>query len=373
MAKKRKKPQANPRPFGARPELPKSGPPRRVPNEFGLEPSEGFAAWLEEQEVGIALSTYHTGRLFCLGLDEHSRLAWTVRAFQRAMGLCAAGQDLWLSSAYQVWRFRNMVEPGRTVSGYDRLYCPRTCHITGTIDIHDMAVEADGRLVFANTLFGCVATVDADYSFRPVWRPWWISALQPEDRCHLNGLALRDGRLRYVTAVGMADALEGWRAHRSSGGVLVDVEANAVVATGLSMPHSPRWHDGALYLLNAGSGWLLRIDPATGEKTPVCFCPGFARGLSFTGPYAVVGISDQRVDRTFSDLELEGNLKSHNARPSCAVLVIDLRSGEIAHRMTFSGQITELYEVTVLPGARRANVIGFMSDEVERILSIPPS
>ena len=37
--------------------------------------------------------------------------------------------------------------------------------------------------------------------FSPRWRPPFVSALAPEDRCHLNGLAMVDGVLLLVDAV----------------------------------------------------------------------------------------------------------------------------------------------------------------------------
>ena len=50
-----------------------------------------------------------------------------------------------------------------------------------------------------NTLFSCLAAASPTHTFRPLWRPPFVSRLAPEDRCHLNGLALRDGEPRYVT------------------------------------------------------------------------------------------------------------------------------------------------------------------------------
>jgi uncharacterized protein (TIGR03032 family) len=69
-----------------------------------------------------------------------------------------------------------------------------------------VGVLPSGRPVFVNTLFSCLATVDEQVSFRPVWQPRFVTALRPEDRCHLNGLAMQEGRPRFVTAAGMTDA-----------------------------------------------------------------------------------------------------------------------------------------------------------------------
>src|SRR5437588_12620439 len=77
------------------------------------------------------------------------------------------------------------------------------------------------ELWFVNTRFSCLAVRSTLYSFVPTWRPPFVTALAPEDRCHLNGLGLRDGRPRYVTALGRTDTPAGWRDDKKSGGILM--------------------------------------------------------------------------------------------------------------------------------------------------------
>lgn len=226
-----------------------------------------------------------------------------------------AGDALILSTLNQLWTFRNALAPGQTYKGYDRLYVPRVGYVTGDLDIHDVAVDAEGRIVFVNTLFSCLATVSRTHSFRPLWHPPFVSRLAPEDRCHLNGMAMQDGRPRYVTAISRSDAPESWRDRRADGGVVIDVESGEVVSAGLSMPHSPRVHDGTLWLLDSGTGRLGRVDPATGRFEPVVFCPGYLRGLAFHGGHAIVGLSKPRTG-SFSGLALDDALKARDASAS---------------------------------------------------------
>ena len=246
-------------------------------------PSRQFPEWLAERRVSLAFTTYQAGKLFLIGLQSNGRLSLFERTFNRCMGLAATDQTLWMSSLYQLWRFENALPSGGQHNDYDRLYVPRTGYTTGDIDIHDIGVGADGRPVFVNTLFSCLATVSESHSFRPVWRPPFISRLAPEDRCHLNGLAMVDGCPRYVTALGVTDTAGGWRADKARGGILMDVETNDILLRGLSMPHSPRLHNGALWLLNSGTGELglvhLPENGGRGRFEPVAFCPGFLRGL----------------------------------------------------------------------------------------------
>ncbi|HLJ93484.1 MAG TPA: TIGR03032 family protein [Gemmataceae bacterium] len=332
--------------------------------------SADFASWLGEQQVSVAISTYQTAKLFLIGRKSDGHLIVHERTFNRCMGLWAAGETMWLSSAYQLWRFVNVLRPGQLHQGCDRLYVPRTGHTTGDLDVHDLAEEEMGRIVFINTKFSCLATLDDRASFQPLWRPPFISKLAPEDRCHLNGLALESGRARYVTACSTSDVADGWRERRHNGGVVLDLRGNAVVSSGLSMPHSPRVYCGRLWLLNSGTGFFGWVDPERGTFEPVTFCPGYLRGLAFTGDYALVGLSRARHDPTFGGLPLQKELEARNAEPRCGVHVIDLRSGDVAHWLRLGGMVSELYDVAVLPGVAQPMALGFKTDEVQRLLTI---
>jgi uncharacterized protein (TIGR03032 family) len=334
--------------------------------------SREFPAWLAEQHVSLAFTTYQTGKLFFVGLQPGGQLAVFERTFNRCMGLWADGQTLWMSTLYQLWRFENALRPGFTHHGCDRLYIPKVGYTTGDLDIHDVAVEAGGRVLFVNTKFSCLATLSERDSFTPLWRPPFLSKLAAEDRCHLNGLALEDGRARYLTAVSASDVADGWRDRRRDGGVVLDVQRDQVIASGFSMPHSPRVYRGRLWLLDSGTGYFGSVDPKTGASEPVTFCPGYLRGLTFIGDYAVVGLSRPRDDKTFSGLPLNETLAAKGAEARCGLHVIDLRSGDSVHWLRLEGMVTELYDVVALPGVVRPMALGFKTDEIQRTLSIGP-
>lgn len=343
------------------------------PPTLGLIVSEGFSGWLTDSGISLAFSTYQAGKLFFVGAQPDGRLSVFERTFARCMGLCADGQSLWMGSLYQLWRFENMLEPGQLHGGYDRLYVPRQSYVTGNVDSHDLAVGSDGTPVFVNTLFNCLARTSPTHSFAPLWKPPFISGLVPEDRCHLNGLAMAEGQPRYVTAVGVSDVKDGWRAGKDGGGVVIDVPSGDIVAHGLSMPHSPRLHEGRLWLLNSGTGELGTIDTGSGSFTPVAFCPGYLRGLAMAGPYAIAGLSRARRNRTFSTLPLGRTLAERGEEDRCGIVVVDTRTGEIAHWLFIDGTIEELYDVVALPGCRRPMALGFRNDEIERFIAIEPS
>ena len=334
--------------------------------------SRQMLSWMAEQNLSLAFTTYQIGKLFFLGLKPNQELSVFERTFNRCMGLCTTPNGLYMTSLYQVWRFENVFEPGQQQDGFDRLYLPQVGYTTGDLDIHDMAVDADGRLLFMNTLFGCLATLSDTHSFKPLWHPPFLSKLAAEDRCHLNGLALKDGRAAYATAVSASDVADGWREHRADGGILIDIERNEIILRGLSMPHSPRWHDGKLWLLNSGTGEFGYVDLEAGRFEPVCFCPGYLRGLSLHGHFAIVGLSKPRHNKTFSGLPLDDLLKARNTEPRCGLHVIYLRTGDAPHWLRIEGIVEELYDVVALPQVRRPMALGFVTDEIRRVLSIEP-
>lgn len=327
---------------------------------------------MADQQASLAFTTYQAGKLFLLGRNPHGQLSVFERTFNRCMGLWAVGdgQTLWMSSLYQIWRFENVLRRGQLHEGYDRLYVPRTGHTTGDLDVHDLARDAEGRLIFVNTLFSCLATLSERHGFKPLWKPPFVSKLAPEDRCHLNGVAFEDGAPRYVTVVSQSDVTDGWRERRRDGGSVLEVPSGRVVVSGLSMPHSPRLHHGRLWVLNSGTGYFGHVDLELGAFVPLTFCPGYMRGLAFSGDYAVVGLSLPRHDRTFSGLELDKNLTAKGAEPRCGLVVIDLRSGDIVHWLRIAGVVSELYDVVVLPGVIRPMAFGFKTDEIQKTLTM---
>ncbi len=315
------------------------------------------------QRLSIAVSTYHIGAVIFLGLKPNRDLSMFVSSFDRAMGMCPHGSALWLVTKHTVWKLENALA-GRPLDGYDRVFVPRVGHMTGDVDIHDIALEASGRPVFVNTKFNCLATLDDRFSFTPLWKPPFLSALCPEDRCHLNGLAIEDGQVRYVTMVAKSDVADGWRDFRDQGGLVMDITTNEVVAEGLSMPHSPRVHDGKLWLLNAGTGHLGYVDRPTGKFEPVTFLPGYARGLAMHGNFAVIGLSKQRRENAFQGLALDANLTEKGAAARCGVQVVDLTTGAVVHWARIEPPIEELYDIAILSGVVRPKALGFTSSVV---------
>jgi uncharacterized protein (TIGR03032 family) len=286
------------------------------------------------------------------------------------MGLGVHSGGFWVGTHYQIWRFDNYLVPGATHNGHDALYVPSMAYTTGDVDVHDIHMQGERAPIFAATQFNCIAEPLAGKSFRVLWRPPFIDRLAAEDRCHLNGIAMDGVAPRYVSCVSTTNIAEGWRQHRRDGGVVIDVATGEAVASGLSMPHSPRLHDGRLWLLQSGTGELGHVDLATGRFEPVCFFPGFARGLAIHGDWAIVGVSLPR-DKTkvFQGLALQERLEGERVSPRCMVAVVNLRTGDLQHFVEIGPPISEIYDVAVLPGVRHPHLIGLQKDDIRFVVN----
>lgn len=316
--------------------------------------SGGFAQWLQRNGIAIAFSSYQSGQLFLVGAAPNGQVTFHQHGFGRAMGLWADRSRVYMATSSQIWRLENVLRDGETANKrFDRLFVPRNAQTVGPVDIHEIGVEPSGRIVFVNTKHSCLATLSLRHGFRPIWKPFFISKLAPEDRCHLNGLGMEDGRARYVTAVCRSDVIAGWRERRSEGGLIIDLQNDQRLLTeGLSMPHSPRVWQGQLYVLNSGRGQLCRVDRQTGAIEEVAFMPGFLRGLTFVNNYAIATLSLPR-DKSFAGLQLDDELAKRDADAWCGIQVIDLTNGNVVHWVRLKGgPIRELFDTTVLPGVR---------------------
>jgi uncharacterized protein (TIGR03032 family) len=335
------------------PELtPSPDPPAaEAPEPLRSVHSEGFPELLRGLGVSLLVTTYQAGKLVIVR-EQEGRLNTHFRNFQRPMGLALSrsGERLAIGSAIQVWEFHNVpdvaarLEPKGT---HDACFLPRSSHVTGDVEIHEMAYGRGGELWFVSTRFSCLATLDASASFAPRWRPPFVSKLEPSDRCHLNGLAMQNGAPRYVTAMGTTDELGGWRANKASGGVLIDVPSGEVIVRGLSMPHSPRLHGGRLWACESGAGTLGVVDPGAGKYEAVVAVPGFTRGLAFAGRFGFIGLSQVRESAIFSGIPITERLKAEER--TCGVAVVDLVAGRIIGLLRFEDAVQEVFAVAVLP------------------------
>jgi uncharacterized protein (TIGR03032 family) len=331
--------------------------------------SRGLRQWLVDNRTSFAFSSYQSGRLLLVGAMANGTVSIHQQRYDRAMGLCWTPDRLYIAARLQIFRLENVV-PARQLppSDFDVALVPRDAHTTGNIDVHEMAVDGSGRLILVNTLYSCLATLDPTHSFRPLWKPTFISQLAPEDRCHLNGLGMLDGRPKYVTAVSQTDVADGWHGRPFPRGVVIDVETDRVVTDELGMPHSPRAVNGRIYALDSGRGFLVEIDPITGKLSDVAFCPGFLRGLAIVGKFALVTVSKPRYGG-FTELPIQREMELRQATPMCGVLIIDLDNGDIVEWVKLEGDVTELFAVESMPGVVCPMSVGLGTPEFDETIT----
>jgi uncharacterized protein (TIGR03032 family) len=346
--------------------------PQPGADQTHISVSRGFGNWLSRNRCSLAFTSYQTGQLFLVGLLPSGQVSFHQQNYVRAMGVHATPQRLYVGSLFQIWRLENVLAPHeRANENFDRLYVPRNAQTIGDVDVHELGVDRAGRVIFVNTKFSCLATLSITHGFRPLWKPPFISRLAAEDRCHLNGLAMQDGTPAYVTAVSRSDMINGWRDRRHEGGVLIDVRDDRIVTDQLSMPHSPRVMPDGIYLLDSGRGMLARVDPKTGAKTDVAFCPGFLRGLAIHNGYAIATVSLPR-DGAFSGLALQDELKKRDGEPWCGVCIVDLRSGDLVEWIRLDGAIKELFDVAAIPETICPMALGVSSPDIQSLISFEP-
>jgi uncharacterized protein (TIGR03032 family) len=340
-----------------------------------------FAQILDRLGISLAVTTYQAGKLVLLRAERREGdpvVNTHFRGFQKPMGFAWERGRFALGTANEIREFHDIpavarkLDPPESVTRHDSAFLPRICHTTGDVQIHEMVwvPRANGasssredfsELWFINTRFSCLATRSDPYSFVPRWRPPFITALAPEDRCHLNGMCLRDGQVRYVTALGETDKPGGWREDKRAGGILMEYPSGEIMSRGLSMPHSPRWHNGQLWILESGNGGVGIVEEKTGKYREICRLPGFTRGLDFAGPYAFIGLSQVRESAVFSGIAIA---EVPQDQRFCGVWIVDTRTGQIVGFVKFMDAVQEIFAVQALIGIRCPEVL---SEDAKRI------
>jgi len=331
-------------------------------NLFNYNPE--FIQWLVDNNTSLVVSSYKTATIYAIGSlkdprDNQNKLSMWVSSFNRPMGLHTSPHRIWISSSGNLWKYDNVgQQPDKENFGdFDASYIPTMAYFSNDIDAHDICVDKHGNPYYCSATFCCICVPSQTHSFRVFWKPPWISKVAPEDRCHLNGLCSRDGEPRYVSCICMGDAKNSWRDNRVGRGVIYDIKENRVVCKNITMPHSPRWAHGKLWILEAGTGWLGTVNLEKGIFEKLLWIPGYLRGLCFVGDkYMVVGSSEDRHESTFKNLPLGEELKKNGKEAICGFFVVNLRTMKIEHTFQFFSPINELYDVCSVEGITRPKI-----------------
>ena len=306
-------------------------------------------------ELGCTLvfSTYQAGKVIFIRATSPEKIEQHALDFPRPMGLAVSDQRIAVATRDEVvvladtsaeeYAESQHSDSESLIGATAGRYVQEKTYFSGEVDTHDLAWGKDG-LWAINTLLSSMALTDDDSNFESQWRPSFVSDVVPEDRCHLNSMAMVDGQPEYVTAFGKVDAFEGWRENKVSGGILMDVPSGEIVLEGLPMPHSPRVYDGKLYLLLSATGELVCAEPETGEYEVVAQLPGFVRGMARCSDYLFVGLSKLRkTSSTFAMLPIS------DQAVFSGIVVVSLSEGHIVEHLRYETGVEEIYDVQVLP------------------------
>ncbi len=318
----------------------------------------------------LVISTFQAGKVVFISPKDDNFLVQLPRNFKRPMGVTFSGDKMAVATQSEIVVLRNSPELAKTYPNkpgtYDQLWIPRATYYTGAVDIHDLHYGKEGKLWAVNTSFSCVCSIDDDFSFMPEWKPHFISKLAPEDRCHLNGLAMENGLPKYVSSLGKGDTFQSWRENIVKGGVIMDIESNEIIAQGLAMPHTPRIYNGKLFCLLSAAQKLIVIDPKTGKTEDVAHLPGFVRGMAKIRDYVFVSTSKLRKNSsTFSKLDIPESA-NHSM-----IYAIHLPTGKVTGKIQYKMSVDEIYDIQVIEDSIRPNIINHYKDLHHRALIIP--
>jgi uncharacterized protein (TIGR03032 family) len=345
-------------------------------NNVGVAPftcsfSPQLPELLLKLNCSIAITTYQANKLVFISPIDENRITQLPRDFVKPMGFEINGDKLLLATKDEVHFFENSKElaihyPNKK-NTYDSLFLPRTTFYTGQVDMHDVALGNEG-IWSINTSFSCLCQVTGNFNFIPKWQPKFISKLASEDRCHLNGLVMVNGRPKYVTALGTNDTPQGWRENIVNGGVLIDVETNETILDKLPMPHSPMIYNGEMYMLLSASGEFVKVNMKEKKLEVIKKLDGFCRGLDIIGDYAFVAMSKLRKNSsTFAKLPFA------DKAGVAGIKVIHLPTKAIVGEFVYLASVEEIYALKILKNTIRPNIINPSNPIHKYSLSIPGS
>ena len=343
------------------------------PLEIGYSASSGLAKMLQAKNISLAITSPDADKLYLVGSDQNGDLSVSETDAEGATGISVSGDSFTVAARTALHTFENVLQPEHLYDGrFSHCFVARRSDFVGELGLHDIATAADGQMFFVSTRYSCIAKLSSVHSFQLVWKPDFVTQVVAEDRCHLNGLALVKGTPAFATACNESDTIDGWRANVNGGGVVIAIPSGEILCRGLSMPHSPRFHEDQLWLLNSGTGELgvLQTDACgTNRFEALASLPGFARGLAFHKDVAFVGLSRPRYD-SFAGLDLHHRLGENSNGSRTGVAVINTLSGKCVEWFWLEGEAQEVYDVAVLSSVRCPTALPSHSDEAFGLITM---
>jgi len=366
--------------------------------DFSSSYTDNLPKIFKKLNISLAVTSYQTSRLFLVRSDGE-KIETHFQQYPRPMGIYADEHRITLGIFSQVLDFkrsddiltqiklgnldqeqkftRKVLEEDKqereafrkdrkeeldNLKKADALYLPRASITTGMINIHDIAWGDEGLWV-VNSTFSCLATLSPDYSFVARWKPPFISELVPEDRCHLNGMAMKNGKPKYITTFNQFDTRDSWMQENQHNGTLIDIDNNEILLDGMIMPHSPRYYRGFVYVCESGTGQVWRYNPKTKQKTELVKLQGFTRGINFYGELIFVGLSKSRNSEIKNSIPLNHMYKETLS----GIWVINLNDGSEIGHIQFEGDLAQIYDIAIIPAASQPELLTINSHLIRHL------
>jgi len=320
-------------------------------------------------QCSIGISTYQAGKLLFISPKDENSLSMLPRSFNKPMGFELNGNKLVLATKDEVIVFEDSKDlathyPNKP-NTYNSLFTPRVTFHTGQVDMHDIAFGKDGIWAI-NTSFSCLCQINGSFNFIPRWQPPFITEMVSEDRCHLNGMVIIDGKPKYVTMLGKTNTAQGWRETIVDGGLLMDVETNEIILDKLAMPHSPKMHNNELYMLLSASGKVIKVNIAEKTYETIKQFDGFCRGMDIYGDFMFIGMSKLRKNSsTFAKLSFSDNADT------AGIKIIHIPTKALVGELTFQTTVDEIYGLQIIPNSIRPNILNTTNPIYKQALAIP--
>ena len=231
---------------------------------------------------------------------------------------------------------------------------PRITYHTGAVDIHDLSFGSNGDIYAINTLFSSIIKLDENYSFTPVWTPPQIDKITSEDRCHLNGMAMLNGKPKYATAFNNGNTPQVGE-NITSSGVIYDIEKNKIICSGLPMPHTPRIFNNELYVLLSATGELVKIDTDNGTYDVIVKIGGFVRGMSLHKDYLIHwNFKAQKNSSTFGKLDFAKHANQ------AGIVIVHLPTKKHSRKINYFNSLDEIYDIHILKDKKKTKYFKYV-------------
>jgi uncharacterized protein (TIGR03032 family) len=314
-----------------------------------------------EKDDCMAISTYTSNGVYIGFLGDDGEACLCRLIAPRASGLSvreghiAVGTDKAIN-IYSLDEIISNAELARVKSIAGKIntcmeieVAPKKIVNTGKILCHELVMTEERVLYVCNTRLSTITRIKGSEKDESYWKPAFINNIEPKDFCHLNGLCMVDGRVKYVTALAGTAFERGWRMLPYNAGILIDADENKIVETELAVPHSPRMAKGKLYLLESGTCTLTRLDYHGRKNRAVVELPGFGRGLAIKDDKGYVGLSEIRNSNLWNALPVKSKCENLGA----TIVSICLSEMKTIEYYKIGDQDKEVFDVQIFKYTRK--------------------